>query len=47
MLDVQNYLISIQPQFKANLRDGVHRFKIRVAEFVVAYDDRYLLVTGC
>jgi len=43
---VQNRLVSVQPEFKSELLNGVAEFKISVEQFVNDYNDKYAVVTG-
>jgi len=41
---VQNHLVSVQPQFKSELLSGVAQFKISVDQFVDDYNEKYVHV---
>jgi len=41
---VQNHLVSIQPEFKSELLNGVAEFKRSIDQFVVDYDEKYASV---
>jgi len=42
---VQNHLVSVQPQFKSELLSGVAQFKISVDQFVDDYNEKYVHVS--
>ena len=38
---MQNHLVSVQPEFKSALLNGVAEFKVSVAQFVDDYNEKY------
>ena len=38
---MQNHLVSVQPQFKSELLNGVAKFRIAVDKFVDDYNEKY------